>query len=104
MMSDRLSGVARHEEDYGLGMNAFQTVCQHTAVHLGHDNVCEEQVDRLLACLSHSQAFGAALCLQYPVAATREQLAGELPDRDVVLHQENGFWAAGALGFLRRRR
>ena len=80
--------VARDHDDAGVRMRTLDLLEQHDAIHLGHPDVQQDHVRRLLR--HKPQNLGPLGRRDHTVALVGEDLAYGIPDDVLVVHHQHG--------------
>ena len=94
MAEHRASRVAGHIQGLDIWAQSRQPPNQGRPTHLRHHHVGQHQVDGPGVALANLQGLGRMPRVQHSVAGVPEDHADHLPNRPLVLDQQNGFRAA----------
>ena len=92
VMCDGIFRVAGGEEDFKIGIGGFQPLRHHGAAHSRHDDIGDDQGDRLALMLTgHAQGVLAVRGRQHIVTLGLQHPLGEMAHGRLVLHEQQRF-------------
>ncbi len=94
-VGDDVGGVAGHVKALRGGLQGFNFCGQVAAVHVGQDDIGQQQVDPAVVVLGQGQGFFGGISDQGLVAQSGEHSAGEFEYRGLVLDHQDGLSPAG---------
>src|SRR5690606_20970732 len=102
-LRDRVPGVAGHEEHAQAGAQRRELLGQLAPVHLRHDQVRDEQVERARLPRRQRQGLASVLRGDHALPLADQDPLCESADRGLVLHEQDGL-VARARGHVPPRR
>ena len=96
---DGVVGIPGDKQNFQMRHLLFQLDGKLAAVHFGHDNVANQEIDSAAMGFGDADGFGAILCFEHRVPRAFQEVADERADALFVFDEKNRFRARS-----RRRR
>ena len=81
--------VPRDEQDLHVRAERGRAFGQLPTVHVGHDHVRKQEVDGCGVTLGDDKRLARVASIQHDVSVLAEHVPVELPDRLIILHQQD---------------